>query len=236
MKKLPVDWLTTGWVDFEYKKYQLLAYLQQVDRAFERNRLYPPLEDLEKQHHQIEQVIAAQKSIKDHFSSALTKVDWKSHQLKFDTTQQVSSTMQELESITRFALPKLEKSLTRGKEYYQSVKDQLKVEPIGLQPLYQKEGYLILQPGAQAPLYIYRYRARQVSLTGDDFHNLQTWFLYREIRSISHSLRQVKIDLLRRFRNLPNPATWFCGLDQSVPLPQTLLPISRQFLWNKVID
>ena len=34
MKTLPKNWLTQGWIDFEYKKYQLLAYLQEAEKEF----------------------------------------------------------------------------------------------------------------------------------------------------------------------------------------------------------
>jgi len=41
MKKLPTNWLTDGLINFEYKKYLLLAYLKSVEEEFESKRLYP---------------------------------------------------------------------------------------------------------------------------------------------------------------------------------------------------
>ena len=35
MKKLEKDWLTRGLIDFEYKKYILLSYLQGVQSYFD---------------------------------------------------------------------------------------------------------------------------------------------------------------------------------------------------------
>jgi hypothetical protein len=31
MNKLSENWISEGWIDFEYKKYLLLAYLKNVD-------------------------------------------------------------------------------------------------------------------------------------------------------------------------------------------------------------
>ena len=45
-KKLHKDWLTEGLIDFEYKKYILLAYFKEVDIAFNRTHLYPFLSDI----------------------------------------------------------------------------------------------------------------------------------------------------------------------------------------------
>ena len=46
MEKLSKDWLTQGLIDFEYKKYVLMAYLQRVKTSFERIELYPFMADL----------------------------------------------------------------------------------------------------------------------------------------------------------------------------------------------
>ena len=46
MEKLSKDWLTQGLIDFEYKKYLLLAYLQKAKKSFEKVELYPFLADL----------------------------------------------------------------------------------------------------------------------------------------------------------------------------------------------
>src|SRR5260370_17185637 len=46
MESLNENWLTEGLIDFEYKKYVLLAYLKNVKTSFQRVELYPFLADL----------------------------------------------------------------------------------------------------------------------------------------------------------------------------------------------
>ena len=43
MKSLSETWFAEGYIDFELKKYTLLAYLQQVNKYFNENKLYPQL-------------------------------------------------------------------------------------------------------------------------------------------------------------------------------------------------
>ena len=43
---LSKNWLTEKHIDFEYKKYVLLAYFAEVDKHFEINQLYPDLAEL----------------------------------------------------------------------------------------------------------------------------------------------------------------------------------------------
>ena len=43
---LSKNWITEGIIDFEYKKYILLAYLQHIKSEFDERKLYPMLSDL----------------------------------------------------------------------------------------------------------------------------------------------------------------------------------------------
>src|SRR5258706_13215931 len=46
MKTLSETWFADGYIDFELKKYTLLAYLKEVNKYFNENKLYPQLADL----------------------------------------------------------------------------------------------------------------------------------------------------------------------------------------------
>ena len=46
MKGLNENWITEDHIDFEYKKYLLLAYLQDVSKNFDKELLYPFLREL----------------------------------------------------------------------------------------------------------------------------------------------------------------------------------------------
>lgn len=46
MKQLSETWFAEGRIDFELKKYTLLAYLQEVNSHFNENKLYPQLADI----------------------------------------------------------------------------------------------------------------------------------------------------------------------------------------------
>ena len=46
MKTLSETWFADGFIDFELKKYTLLAYLQEVNKYFNQAKLYPQLADV----------------------------------------------------------------------------------------------------------------------------------------------------------------------------------------------
>ena len=53
MKTLSHTWFAEGYIDFELKKYTLLAYLQQIHKEFNQNKLYPQLSDIIFHHNNI---------------------------------------------------------------------------------------------------------------------------------------------------------------------------------------
>ena len=46
MENLSKNWFVEGWIDFEYKKYILLAYLQKIKNSFDQVELYPHLSNV----------------------------------------------------------------------------------------------------------------------------------------------------------------------------------------------
>ena len=46
MKKLQPDWFTQNWLDAEYQKYVVMAYLQAVQKNFVEHKLCPDLPEL----------------------------------------------------------------------------------------------------------------------------------------------------------------------------------------------
>ena len=66
MKKLNKNWITEKHIDLEYKRYLLLAYLNEVNNNFDQNILYPHYAEL-KEHD--EQLIFLQENTQNLFES-----------------------------------------------------------------------------------------------------------------------------------------------------------------------
>ena len=74
MKKLSDTWFAEGRIDFELKKYTLLAYLQEVNRYFNENKLYPQLADIIFHYNNIVAFRENKKYLQEHFSSITKKL------------------------------------------------------------------------------------------------------------------------------------------------------------------
>ena len=77
MKTLSETWFADGYIDFELKKYTLLAYLQEINRNFQENKLYPQLADVIFHYNNLVAFRENKKFLQEHFPKKLTGCKWK---------------------------------------------------------------------------------------------------------------------------------------------------------------
>jgi hypothetical protein len=236
MKTLPKNWLTQGWIDFEYKKYQLLAYLQEAEKEFRSIKVYPVLNDLIDHHRILKELDAGKTELKNLFPKALNGIDFQNAQLQYQPQVRDDQLMEEINQITAFALPKLDKRIEEGRRIVDYVESNLIFEPIGIQPLYNKEGYLMVTQENVDDIYAFRYKSNLLQLAGEKFKNITIWLIGVFRKSFSNSLEKLKLQLIKDCQDLPNPATWRLHCQQNFPLQETLLPVGQRLLLPHLQD
>src|SRR5690606_34680097 len=119
MENLPKDWLTQGLIDFEYKKYVLMAYLQRVRSSFNKVELYPFMADLVFHYRNLLTLKENKALIRESFPKELSLEDFKKLELSYRQMIEDDNVMSELESIIDFALPLIKGSLQEGSIIYE---------------------------------------------------------------------------------------------------------------------
>ena len=234
MKTLSKNWMTEGLIDFEYKKYQLLAYLQETEKQFKAVRLYPHLGELIEHHRNLNEFKSGKKSISDFFPKALSHVDLKQVKLHYKDLEKEDQVLQEVNQIADFALPSIEKKIVEGRNIYDDVEDQVEFEPVGIQPIYNREGFVFLTREKDSDVYAYRYKSSLLQLAGEKFRSISLWLLGVFQKTLVKTLEMLKLELIREVKELPNPATWRMHSHQAFPIDETLIPISKRLLLQKV--
>lgn len=236
MDSLKHDWLTEGLIDYEYKKYILLAYLKDVGRKFNQSELYPFMSDLIFHYRNLIQVRESKKLMYDNFPESLSKADFKKLRLTYDKIVNDDEVMRQIEEIISFAIPKVKGILEEGKELYEFVEDNIELEPVGLTPIYADEGYLFINQDASKEIAIYRYQMTFFENANEKYRSMSTHFLLNEVRGISKSYENIKIGLTKTFAELPNPATFLASSRLKFPLQETVLPVAKRMLVRKISD
>jgi len=141
MEALKHDWLTEGLIDYEYKKYILLAYLKDVRSRFNKSELYPFMSDLVFHYRNLLKVKESKQLLFEHFPKTLSRADFLKLKLSYDKLVKDDEVMLVIEDIIAFALPKMEQILDEGKELFEFVEEHIELSPVGLSPIYAQDGY-----------------------------------------------------------------------------------------------
>jgi hypothetical protein len=230
MKELSQNWFIEGSIDFEHKKYILLDYLQEINRHFDKSRLYPNLTDLIFHFNNLLYFKKNKTVLQQAFPQRLTKADIEAVKLTYQKIVDDDSSMREIETIISYALQKMDPAIQTGKEIYDFVEKCLAIDPVGIVPLMPFHGYFSLRNGKEKTHGIYEYEITIFQNKDDKFRGINIQFIENYEESLTKTPEAIKLYLINRNRYLPNPAVYYVQSDISFPLEQTLLPVAKRSL------
>lgn len=236
MKKLKDNWLTEGLIDFEYKQYLVLSYLQSVKGEFEGQKLYPTLSDLVFHYKNLITIRDNQQLMYQHFPQEISKADFRKLELSYRKIVENSEIMNELTDILSFAIPKFKNLLEEGKDLYEALASQLEIEPVGISPIRKEEGYLFMQPFRPSNTLIYYYQTSIFESAEERFRGINLRMLDSIKKGIGETYENLKLQLIRKYQYLPNPATFLIISKVPCPMEESLLPISKRLLMQQLMQ
>lgn len=228
MERLSKDWLTQGLIDFEYKKYVLMAYLKTVKESFGKVHLYPFLGDLVFHYRNLMAVKENKTLIRESFPKEISLEELRKLELSYRQMIEDDAVMAELESIIEFAIPLIKDSLKEGSVIYDYVESQCEISPVGVTPLYANEGYLFVTQPPENSANVYRYQVSIFEDVQEQLRSLNTQFIESVERKPFYSYENMKLDLIRKFRDLPNPAAYLVQSKMKFPFAETLMPVAKR--------
>lgn len=230
MKTLSETWFADGYIDFELKKYTLLAYLQEVNKYFNANKLYPQLADVIFHYNNLVAFRENKKYLQEQFPKKLTGIQMEKLQLLYEQIVEDDEMMQELEDIIGYSATKMQKAISNGTEIYEFVENKLTIFPVGLTPLDIHEGYFFLSEGRHRSTRVYQYRLSIFEKHDEKYRAIKTEYVNEWERNIVNTYENIKAELLRNKRDLPNPAVYSIETELAFPVDETLLPVAKRSL------
>jgi hypothetical protein len=229
MKSLSETWFADGYIDFELKKYTLLAYLQEVNKYFNENKLYPQLSDVIFHYNNLVAFKENKKFLQEQFPKKLTGIQLEKLEVLYEQMMSDDEVMQQLEEIIHYATGQMRSTINNGTEIYEMVEDKLKISPVGIIPLEQNEGYFFLS-NAITLTRVYYYRLSIYERREEKFRSIRTEFIDSWYKTISNTYEHIKSELVKSRKQLPNPAVYVIHAEVNLPIEETLLPVAKRYL------
>jgi hypothetical protein len=229
-KKLSDNWITEQHIDFEYKKYLLLAYLQHVSERFEEIRLYPALSELVKHYRNLVALRDQKKNLFDAFPEKLTQTDLQHFKLVYEKLCTDDQLMQEIQHIISFSIPQFEQHISEGKKIYDFIESKLNIFPVGIVPLHTDAGYFFIRNGEYPQTYVYEYQITIFDQPNERYRAISVQYINAFENTLRNTYENIKRDLIDFNRQLPNPATYVIESELTLPIDDTLLPLAKRSL------
>ena len=223
------NWITEKLIDFEYKKYILLAFLKEVSDNFDENKLYPPLSDLINHYKQVISIKESKQNLLNTFPQKLSSLDMQQFKITYEKIIEDDSIMNEIEDIIEFSIPQFEHYLAEGKKIYDYIEDQVHIAPVGLLPLSREYGYMLINNNTPETK-VYEYQISIFEQPDVKYRGIHVEFISTHKNSITTNFESIKNRLLKTNKKLPNPATFSIESALEIPFDETLLPIAKRGL------
>ena len=228
MAELKQDWLTDGHIDFEYKKYMLLAYMQNVGLEFDAKKLYPKFSELVEHYRNLEILKEQKKIALNNFPKEISKLDLEKFKIEYKTVVQDDELIREIDEIISFAIPEFRNKMSLGKELYEEVEDKVEIFPIGLLPLEIEEGYFMLSDYMRRMINVYYYNITIFESALEKLRGIHTTLINQYEMTISNTYQNIKYELIKDTKQMP--AMYALEFKESFPLTETMLPVAKRML------
>jgi len=233
--KLTLNLFTKVQDDLEKRQYIILAELKKISTQFQYYKIYPHLSELVEIHKTLKEVIHHLGDLRSRFPKRISKIDWVNREIEHDVVFVDGTDLQRVEELIRWALPHIEKTIHEGVTIHEFVSEKLSVEHVGIVPSYMEEGYFFLPNNKKKELNLFQFEVSIFQSADDQYRSLKTRFLKALDKTrVLPSPNSVKLDLIREQKDLPNPATFSFQTELDFSFKQTILPVAKRKLMQKI--
>jgi len=237
MKSLSKDWITEGLIDVEYKTYLLLAYLSEVKKEFNDQKIYPGFPELFKHYQNILTVKNGREQMKSQFPKSLKSADWVELKLEYADKVSDNDFFEVMDEIIDYSLPIMQTHLEEGKELVQLVEKSLSISEVGISSIHKENGYFFLFAPPKTEARIYEYSMTKMLMPDGNYRALHVSHVSNFRLSYSNTFEAVKTELIRSSKSQTLPATYLIESEVFVPWEESLLPVAKrrfiEFLTNE---
>ena len=227
------DWVLRTGIDRELQQYTLLAYLQRVEARFKERKLYPHLDDLRTHVEELLRLRRTKEELARNIPGELLGFDPASG-LAVRERPADDQWLAVIEEVIDLAVPGLQRMWNEGSGLRQEIAGRIHFAPVGLWPLSTQEGWLLLRTGCEARVYGYSMPLLRDLPEGSHARYPLTRYITSYTMGIAHTYEHIKADLIRKHRELPNPATFAFETDLSLPHIETFMPLAKQLVYEHI--
>ncbi|MHB1686253.1 MAG: hypothetical protein ACYCVH_02620 [Ignavibacteriaceae bacterium] len=231
MKLLNLDSFISNESDSELNHYKILSGLKEYRNEINKNKLYPSLSELVYLSSQLEDILNKKDNFSLFFHKRKSDKNIKVKSLIVDTADQAVEYEDYVYELIEWSLPLIKSLIEEAYIIYDFVEENISINEAGVSPIYKDEGYLLIPDNLNSVLQIHKYQSIIYSTQSTPYHSLKTSFLENSrLLDFSNSAEFLKHDLIKKYNEKPNLATFVCETGLDFPFDETIFPLAKRKL------
>ncbi len=223
--------------DLELNQYYILAGIKEFRNEFNKKKLYPSFTNLLNLTSQLQDIIEQKNDLEYKFSKKIKTFDFKNNKIIFETIETEQPEINCLFDLIDWSLPQLKSVIEEALVICEYVENNLIIEQVGILPIYKSEGYFIIPNNEISLLQVHRFECSLFSSDYEKYRALKTKLLKTYEKDLLRlPLENLKLELIKEYRDLPNPATFRCETELDFPFTETVFPIAKRKLMSAIIQ
>lgn len=221
--------------DLELNQYHVLAGIKEFRNEFNKKKLYPYFTNLLYLTSELQDIIEQKNDLEFKFSKKIKGFDLKNNKIIFETPENPQPEINCLFDLIEWALPQLKSVIEEALVICEFVENNINIEHVGIVPIYKDEGYFIIPNNEDSALQVHRFECSLFSSENEKYRALKTKLIRSfEKPAIELPPESIKLDLIKEYQDLPNPATFKCETDLDFPFDETIFPIAKRKLMSEI--
>jgi hypothetical protein len=217
--------------DMERTRFEILGGLQKIRTNFHHNKIYPDLAMLIDLHDSLQAITTNADALLRKPARTLKEIDFEERKLIYDDVSIQDENFSQIRELIDWAIPYIQTAMDEGATMFEFVEENLSLEVVGILPSYLEEGYAFVPDNSNGILHVIKYEVSIFTGVGEQYRSLKTNLVKSVPRStILQPAQTLKMELVREYPELPNPATYSFDTDLDFPFQETILPVAKRRL------
>jgi hypothetical protein len=219
--QLGSNWFYRPRLDYELKQYEAMAFEQYLELCLQQAILVPPLRELRVQIHSVNAFLNEMHAGYYVRDKKIKSVDVQNAQINYQVFK--DDCLTEVENICSFLLKKINPYKSEFESLQKRAMSEIDVVPVGISPIYCDEGWILLGGKNKTDVFFFKHHKLVDDEGKGDF---KTWFHQSYDNSLTFSPAEIKRELIKQYREFPNPAVYFANSVNTYPVMETYLPVA----------
>jgi hypothetical protein len=237
MERISIESFFTSETDLEINQYGILGGIREVCGNFDKKKIYPSLAGLIELKQSLDKIKDERNNLNEKFPKQIKGFDIDAKKIIYESTGNFNHTnnIEEIFNLIDWALPYIVDAIDEGIVLFDFVDDNIKLEQVGILPMYKDEGYFMVTDNTALELQVHRYESTLFSSGKEKYRSLKTEFVKSERQVIiKRSPESIKHELIKERKDLPNPATFLFDSDLDFPFIETIFPVVKRKLMSHI--